>query len=140
MMGKCPLTPRMKRAIEYAIENARAMNHNHVGTEHLLLGLLGDDTNVAAQIILNMGLTVQRIKEEVMRLLGVEFPDNDPLIESCVLCTKFDCCYITQSILYSGGDRLETFINIADGVKIVKEVYKLIAPKCKKYERKNNAK
>jgi len=47
-MGKLPQTPRAKKVIEYAIEEARNLNHNYVGTEHLLLGLLREHDGVAA--------------------------------------------------------------------------------------------
>ena len=130
----------MKRAIESAIENAREMGHNYVGTEHLLLGLLSDDTNVAAVILFNMGITQEKIKAEVMRLLGVEIKKENPKIESCVLCTKFDYCHVSQSIIYRGGELLEGFVIPVDGVELVKAIYKLIAPKCKRYERKDNEK
>ena len=49
-MGKLPQTPRAKRVIEYAIEEARNLNHNYVGTEHLLLGLLRERDGVAAAV------------------------------------------------------------------------------------------
>ena len=47
-VGKLPQTPRAKKVIEYAIEEARSLNHNYVGTEHLLLGLLREQDGVAA--------------------------------------------------------------------------------------------
>ena len=50
-MGKLPQTPRAKKVIEYAIEEARNLNHNYVGTEHLLLGLLREQEGVAAQVL-----------------------------------------------------------------------------------------
>lgn len=58
-----PQTPRVKKAIEYAIEEARSLNHDHVGTEHLLLGLLRDSRNVAAQLLMNQGLNFERVRE-----------------------------------------------------------------------------
>ena len=48
-MGKLPQTPRAKNVIGYSIEEARNLNHNHVGTEHLLLGLLCEHEGVAAE-------------------------------------------------------------------------------------------
>ena len=56
-MGKLPQTPRAKKVIEYAIEEARNLNHNYVGTEHLLLGLLREHDGVAAQVLMNLGLS-----------------------------------------------------------------------------------
>jgi ATP-dependent Clp protease ATP-binding subunit ClpC len=69
-MGKLPQTPRAKKVIEYAIEEARSLNHNYVGTEHLLLGLLREHDGVAAQVLLNLGLKLEEVREEVLNLLG----------------------------------------------------------------------
>jgi ATP-dependent Clp protease ATP-binding subunit ClpC len=69
-MGKLPQTPRAKKVIEYAIEEARNLNHNYVGTEHLLLGLLREHDGVAAQVLLNLGLRLEEVREEVLNLLG----------------------------------------------------------------------
>jgi ATP-dependent Clp protease ATP-binding subunit ClpC len=69
-MGKLPQTPRAKKVIEYAIEEARNLNHNYVGTEHLLLGLLREHDGVAAQVLMNLGLKLDEVREEVLNLLG----------------------------------------------------------------------
>ena len=69
-MGKLPQTPRAKKVIEYAIEEARNLNHNYVGTEHLLLGLLREHEGVAAQVLMNLGLKLEEVREEVLNLLG----------------------------------------------------------------------
>ena len=69
-MGKLPQTPRAKKVIEYAIEEARSLNHNYVGTEHLLLGLLREQDGVAAQVLMNLGLKLEDVREEVLNLLG----------------------------------------------------------------------
>ncbi|MFT3683320.1 MAG: ATP-dependent Clp protease ATP-binding subunit [Phycisphaerales bacterium] len=69
-MGRLPQTPRAKKVIEYAIEEARNLNHNYVGTEHLLLGLLREHDGVAAQVLMNLGLKLEQVREEVLNLLG----------------------------------------------------------------------
>jgi len=69
-MGKLPQTPRAKKVIEYAIEEARNLNHNYVGTEHLLLGLLREQDGVAAQVLMNLNLKLEDVREEVLNLLG----------------------------------------------------------------------
>lgn len=69
-MGKLPQTPRAKKVIEYSIEEARQLNHNYVGTEHLLLGLLREQEGVAAQVLMNLGLKLEDVREEVLNLLG----------------------------------------------------------------------
>ena len=88
-MGKLPQTPRAKKVIEFAIEEARTLNHNYVGTEHLLLGLLREHEGVAAQVLMNLGLKLDEVREEVLDLLGAgvepeegeideEKPSGDP--------------------------------------------------------------
>jgi ATP-dependent Clp protease ATP-binding subunit ClpC len=67
---KVPLTARAKKALEYAIEEARIFDHNYVGTEHLLLGLLREREGVAAQVLMNLGLKLEDVREEVLNLLG----------------------------------------------------------------------
>src|SRR5215831_4442578 len=68
--GKLPQTPRAKKVIEYSIQEARSLNHNYVGTEHLLLGLLREEEGVAAQVLLYLGVTVEQVRNEVLKLLG----------------------------------------------------------------------
>ena len=69
-MGRLPQTPRAKKVLEYAVEEARALNHNYVGSEHLLLGLLRESEAVAAQVLMNMGLKLEEVRDEVLDLLG----------------------------------------------------------------------
>ncbi|MCA9096465.1 MAG: NDP-hexose 4-ketoreductase, partial [Planctomycetaceae bacterium] len=69
-MGKLPQTPRAKKVIEYSMEEARQLNHNYVGTEHILLGLLREQEGVAAQVLMNLGLKLEDVREEVLNLLG----------------------------------------------------------------------
>src|SRR5512145_1071777 len=76
-IGKLPQTPRAKKVIEYAIEEARKLNHNYVGTEHLVLGLLREQDGVAAQVLTNLGLKLEDVREEVLNLLGAPEGDAD---------------------------------------------------------------
>jgi ATP-dependent Clp protease ATP-binding subunit ClpC len=68
-MGKKPLTTRAKKVIEHSMEEARDRNHNYVGTEHLLLGLLRVSDAVATQVLTNLGLTVEHVRAETLKLL-----------------------------------------------------------------------
>ncbi len=67
-MGKLPQTPRAKKVIEYAIEEARALNHNYVGTEHILLGLLREQGSVAFNALTNLGLKLSTVRNDIARL------------------------------------------------------------------------
>jgi ATP-dependent Clp protease ATP-binding subunit ClpC len=76
-MGQLPFTPRAKKVLEYALEEASQLGHNYIGTEHLLLGLLRESDGVAAQVLLNLGLKLEEVREEVLELLGAELPSSD---------------------------------------------------------------
>ncbi|MFN8610510.1 MAG: ATP-dependent Clp protease ATP-binding subunit [Vulcanimicrobiota bacterium] len=65
-------TPRAKRVIELAFEEARALAHNYIGTEHLLLGLVREGEGVAARVLSNLGVDPSKIRSEITKLLGVE--------------------------------------------------------------------
>ena len=69
-MGKLPQTPRAKKVIEYAMEEARSLNHNYVGTEHILLGLLREHEGIGAAVLMNCGLKLEDVRQEVLNLLG----------------------------------------------------------------------
>jgi len=75
-MGKLPQTPRAKKVIEFAIEEARSLNHNYVGTEHILLGLLRETEGIAAQVLMNLGLKLEDVRQEVLNLLGAGVEDT----------------------------------------------------------------
>lgn len=65
-------TPRAKRVIELAFEEARNLSHNYIGTEHLLLGLVKEGEGVAARVLSNLGVDPGKIRQEITKLLGVE--------------------------------------------------------------------
>ena len=69
VLDRLPLTPWAEKVIEYAIDEARKFNHNYVGTEHLLLGLLREEEGVASQVLLHLGLTLDDGRREVLTLL-----------------------------------------------------------------------
>src|SRR5262245_50365293 len=68
--GRLPLTLQAERVIRQATEEARGLNHNYVGTEHLLLGLLHEPEGVAAQALKRMGLETGDVREEIQQLLN----------------------------------------------------------------------
>ena len=74
---RLPYAPQSKKASEHAIEEARGLQHNYVGTEHLLLGLLREQDGVAARILLNFGLELADVRQGVFDLLPTN-DDGDP--------------------------------------------------------------
>ena len=67
--GEIGLTPRAKKVIELAVDEARRLNHHYVGTEHLLLGLIREGEGVAAGVLEDLGINLQRTRREVMLAL-----------------------------------------------------------------------
>jgi ATP-dependent Clp protease ATP-binding subunit ClpA len=65
-----PKTPRAKKVIEYAMDEARSLGHKYVGTEHILLGLLREQEGVAAQVLMNLGLRLEEVRNEVLAFVG----------------------------------------------------------------------
>ena len=64
------LTPRSKKVVEYARDEASKMSHNYIGTEHLLLGMLREHDGVAGQVLLHFGATLESARKEILELLG----------------------------------------------------------------------
>ncbi|MCL0058920.1 ATP-dependent Clp protease ATP-binding subunit [Dehalococcoidia bacterium] len=74
--GEVGLTPRAKKVIELAVDEARYLNHNYIGTEHLLLGLLREGEGVAAGVLGNLGITLEKSRAEITRLLNQSLPQQ----------------------------------------------------------------
>jgi ATP-dependent Clp protease ATP-binding subunit ClpA len=69
-----PYTSRAKKVLEFAMTEARELNHSYVGTEHILLGLLREAKGIAAQVLNDAGLDLEAARAETLRLLGTESP------------------------------------------------------------------
>jgi ATP-dependent Clp protease ATP-binding subunit ClpA len=67
--GHIPFTPRAKKVLELAQREARALGHAYVGTEHILLGLIREGDGVAAQVLVNLGADLNRVRQQVIQLL-----------------------------------------------------------------------
>ena len=72
--GDIPFTPKAKKVMELAMDEAVSLGHNYIGTEHLLLGLLREGEGMASQVLMNLGLDMNKVRSEVMRLLGSATP------------------------------------------------------------------
>ncbi|MCL6636161.1 MAG: ATP-dependent Clp protease ATP-binding subunit ClpC, partial [Peptococcaceae bacterium] len=70
MPQEIPLTPRAKRVLELAVDEARRMGHNYVGTEHLLLGLIREGEGVAARALASLGADLNKVRSVIMQMLG----------------------------------------------------------------------
>ena len=77
-LGELPYTSRAKKVLEYAMAEARELNHSYVGTEHLLLGLLREEKGIAAQVLNSLGVTLEEARAETLKLLGSDVNPAQP--------------------------------------------------------------
>jgi hypothetical protein len=86
MVGKIPYTPRVKKVIAMADKERKALNHTYLGTEHLLLGLLREGDGVAARVLKNLGVDIEKTRDAILVALDPKFiptprprpPENPP--------------------------------------------------------------
>jgi ATP-dependent Clp protease ATP-binding subunit ClpA len=67
--GHIPFTPRAKKVLELSLREALQLGHNYIGTEHILLGLIREGEGVAAQVLVRLGADLNRVRQQVIRLL-----------------------------------------------------------------------
>jgi ATP-dependent Clp protease ATP-binding subunit ClpC len=78
-LGELPYTSRAKKVLEFAMAEARELNHSYVGTEHLLLGLLREEKGIAAQVLNSMGVSLEEARAETLKVLGSDMgPGETP--------------------------------------------------------------
>ncbi len=82
IIGEIGLTPRAKKVIEFAVDEARRFSHNYIGTEHLLLGLLREGEGVAAGILESFGVNLEKTRAEIARLLSQSVPQAHAIARS----------------------------------------------------------
>src|SRR5580658_9363269 len=73
MAGNIPYTPRVKKVLALAGKEAKSLNHSYVGTEHILLGLLREGEGVAARVLKNLEVDIERTRNEILRELDPNF-------------------------------------------------------------------
>ncbi len=67
--GEIGLTPRAKKVIELAVDEARRLNHHYIGTEHLLIGLMREGEGVAAGVLESLGVSLEKVRDETSRII-----------------------------------------------------------------------
>ena len=104
--GKLPQTPLDKQVIEFAVEEARSLNHNYVGTEHLLLGLLRVDESL-------LGLKLEDVRVEVLSVLGAGTKEEKPVKSTCFHTNKELSEKLTE--FFADGKEYVDHIKLGDG-------------------------
>src|SRR5438093_1739020 len=74
VLGEIGLTPRAKKVIELAVDEARRLGHHYIGTEHLLLGLVREGEGIAAGVLESLGVSLDKVRAEVTRILSQSLP------------------------------------------------------------------
>ena len=77
-LGELPYTSPAKKVLEFAMSEARELNHSYVGTEHLLLGLLRESKGIAAQVLNSLGVSVEDARSETLKVLGSDVSSSGP--------------------------------------------------------------
>jgi len=72
VLGEIGLTPRAKKVIELAVDEARRLNHHYIGTEHLLLGLVREGEGIAAGVLESMGVNLEKVRIATIKVLDQE--------------------------------------------------------------------
>jgi ATP-dependent Clp protease ATP-binding subunit ClpA len=70
VLGEIGMTPRAKKVLELAVDETRRLNHHYIGTEHILLGIIREGDGIGASVLVNMGITLDRTRKEVLRILN----------------------------------------------------------------------
>jgi hypothetical protein len=78
MVGNIPYTPRVKKVLSLASKEAKALTHTYVGTEHILLGLLREGDGVAARVLRNLDVDIERVRREILKELDPNFQAAEP--------------------------------------------------------------
>jgi DNA-binding transcriptional regulator YhcF (GntR family) len=129
-IGELPYTSRAKKVLEFALSSARDLGHDHVGTEHLLLGLVREENGIAAQILASLGLTWERsallVGEELSaertagsRVFRVQIDDaSDRSIYEQIIAQVQEAVEAVATGALRSGDRLQPVRQLADDLDI----------------------
>jgi ATP-dependent Clp protease ATP-binding subunit ClpC len=120
-----PYTSRAKKVLELAMVEARDLNHNHVGTEHVMLGLIREEKGIAAQILNHLGVTLDSARQEVLRLMGAPPADGLTYAGSAVASLQSDSSAapaslasgVTVDLRFANGAMIRrSFSEVADAI------------------------
>lgn len=98
-MNDRPLTPRARKVLDLAQREARGLGHNHVGTEHILLGILDENEGVASRILLDFDVDSERVRNAVIRIVG----RGDPPDREEVLLTEIRDTLVRIAVALEGS-------------------------------------
>lgn len=99
--GDIGLTPRTKKVMELAVDEARRLNRRYVGPEHILLGLVREGEGIAAGVLTSQGLTLETVRTQVIRLMGLSAaePSGQPVGETTSVKNNVVTCRLDDAAL-----------------------------------------
>jgi ATP-dependent Clp protease ATP-binding subunit ClpA len=116
-----PYTTRAKKVLELAMDEARMLNHQYVGTEHLLLGLVREERGIAAQALTAVGANLDSVRAETLRLLGAELPSSHRRAVRRQASHAARAALFTIQIDYDGGSWSEDkFAKATDAIAFLR--------------------
>lgn len=121
---KLTLTPRSKIAMEEAMKFSREMNHNYIGTEHLLMGIILEKNSIACQILSEMKIDLVNVENEIKKILGIEIANSQikkSKIWTIRLSSGKEKTVIAEDISIA-LDRAKTYYNDIEGILFKEEV------------------
>src|SRR5205809_1658293 len=101
------LSPRTKKVIELAIDEARKLGHGHVGTEHLLLGIVREGGHIGAGVLESLGVTLDKVRHQVIAVLGKQRTDMAGDASEARIATPAGAAVIASSYPTAPLDRLD---------------------------------
>ena len=107
--GEIGLTPRAKKVVELAVDEARRMNHTYIGTEHLLIGLLREGEGVAAGVLESLGVSLEKVRAETHRILSNSTPSGSQGARSATRTPTLDQLGIDLTVA-ARADKLDPVI------------------------------
>jgi ATP-dependent Clp protease ATP-binding subunit ClpC len=116
-----PYTSRAKKVLEFAMTEARELNHSYVGTQHLLLGLLREETGIAGQVLTEAGLSLSATREHVLRLIGAGSPEA-PLPSATFGLTLGQPVAVVIRVRYSAGSIEWSFERKEDAIAFLESL------------------
>jgi len=103
VLGEIPLTPGAKKVIELAVDEARRLNHQYIGTEHILLGLVREGEGIAAGVLESLGVNLEKVRTHTIQVLG---QSGAPHVVSR---SRFAQTHFIQSVMEVGEEWFDTF-------------------------------
>lgn len=117
VQGEIGLTPRSKKVVELAVDQARQMNHTYIGSHHLLIGLLREGVGVAAGVLESLGVTLDKVLVETQRILEQQPLDSEP---DTVVAAEPDLASLVRQLvaLHQDVEKIEAQIAEIEAIKL----------------------